>query len=211
MSEPQINPRVLELLVSHICHDLVSPVGAISNGIEFIEEMGPSVTQDAIGLIGSSVKQASVALQCFRLAYGAAGSGSNVTATDVKTAFTAYIEGGRTTLHWNLNPRSGETPVGFMKVVLNALMMVEECIPSNGDLTIEDIDGGTGMKIIAKAPKIEFKEGVEAAYNHSASIDDLNPRTVHAYITRIYAKYFNVEISHENVSEGEMVFMVSYS
>ena len=212
MSELQLSPHIVELLVSHICHDLVSPVGAISNGIEFIEDMGDSVTSDAMGLIGSSVRQASVALQCFRMSYGAAGSGANVTYDHIKEAFTNYIEGGRTNLHWNINPVGGsQMPDGFMKVVLNMLIMAEECIPANGDLTIQDLDEGNGVKITSTANRVEFREGVEAAFNHQTSTDDLNPRTVHAYITRVFADFFNLAVSYEASSETEFVFTVTYS
>jgi|TARA_B100001971_G_C18177791_1_gene530924 histidine phosphotransferase ChpT len=210
MSEPQLSPRILELLVSHICHDLVSPVGAINNGIEFIEEMGDAVTSDAMGLIGSSVRQASVALQCFRLAYGGAGSGGNVTFEDVKSAFSNYIEGGRTQLQWQVNPKGGQTPAGFMKVVLNALMMADECIPTNGDVIIEDNEDGNGVKITAKAPKVEFRDGVEAAFNHTATLDDLNPRTVHAYVTKVFGDFFNVTVSYDVISDGEVSFKITY-
>ena len=210
MSEPKLNPRILELLVSHICHDLVSPVGAINNGIEFIEEMGDAVTSDAMGLIGSSVRQASVALQCFRLAYGGAGSGSNVTFDDIKSAFANYIEGGRTELKWQVNPMGGQPPAGFMKVALTVLMMAEEAIPTGGEVIIDELGEGSGVKITAKASRVEFKEGVEDAFHHRASLEDLNPRTVHAYITKIFGDFYDVAVSYERLADGEVEFKVAY-
>lgn len=211
MSEPQLSPRILELLVSHICHDLVSPVGAINNGIEFIEEMGESVTGDAMGLISSSVRQASTALQCFRLAYGAAGSGSNVTFDEVKTTFVNYIEGGRLRFHWQINPMGGNMPpAGFMKVLLNALIMAKECVPSDGDLTVDNLEAGDGLKITSTAKKVEFREGVGAAFRGDATLEELTPRSVHGYVTAVFAEYFGVKLEMEKVSEGEMVFTLRY-
>jgi histidine phosphotransferase ChpT len=211
MSEPQISPRILELLVSHICHDLVSPVGAINNGIEFIEEMGDSATPDAMALIGSSVSQASTALQCFRMAYGGAGSGANVTFEEIKTTFANYIEGGRTRFQWQINPMGGSMPpAGFMKVLLNAMIMARECIPADGDLTVESLESGDGVKITSTAKKVEFREGVGAAFRGEADLDDLTPRSVHGYLTAVFADYFGIEIEMEKVSEGEMVFTLQY-
>lgn len=65
----QIDLRVLELLASKICHDLVSPVSAINNGVELIEDIGGSVVDEAMKLIGDSATNASRRLRLFRIAY----------------------------------------------------------------------------------------------------------------------------------------------
>ena len=211
MSQPQLSPRILELLVSHICHDLVSPVGAISNGIEFIEEMGASATKDAMGLIGSSVSQASTALQCFRLCYGAAGSGSNMTYDEIHKTYKAYIEGGRLQLKWDINPMGGgEYPLGFMKVALNAIVMAGNTVSANGTLTVEDHPAGQGIHIKAEGDRVGFKDGVEDAFNHKTSDDDLNPRTVHAYMTRVFADFFGVKIDYDISSDQSLSMSVTY-
>ena len=83
-----LNPRVLELVSSRICHDLVSPVGAINNGVELIQELGEDAGAEAMQLIAASAVQASARLKCFRLAYGAAGTDKNIGFREVKDAFT---------------------------------------------------------------------------------------------------------------------------
>ena len=72
--------RLASYVASRICHDLISPVGAINNGVEFMEEMGedPEQRKDALGLISHSASQASAKLQAFRIAYGAGGRDNNV-------------------------------------------------------------------------------------------------------------------------------------
>ena len=59
-------------LSSRICHDLVSPVGAIVNGVDLVREMGASEHSEAIGMIGQSAERASAMLQLYRLAFGIA-------------------------------------------------------------------------------------------------------------------------------------------
>ena len=206
MSQPQLSPRISELLVSHICHDLVSPVGAISNGIEFMEEMdgGP----DALNLIKDSCNQASVRLQCFRLSYGAAGSGGNIKYGDIKNAFENYIAGGRTQLNWMINGPASMYPEGYMKVVLNALMLADAAIPGEGVLSISQTD--SGVQITASGKRVEFKEGVEEAFKQQTSEDELNPRTVHAYLTKVFADVYGIKIDIAEKSPEKMVMTVGF-
>src|SRR3954468_5609680 len=91
--------RVVELLSSRLCHELISPVGAINNGVELIEEMGAEMADEAIGLIAHSADQASRRLRLLRLAYGTAGSDkSNL--TEVAQAADGYFAGGKIKLEW---------------------------------------------------------------------------------------------------------------
>ena len=57
-SDAEKQVHLLELLSSRICHDLISPVGAIHNGLEFLEDMGPDALEDALELMKHSTKQA---------------------------------------------------------------------------------------------------------------------------------------------------------
>ena len=94
MSQPApISAAVLELLASRICHDLISPVGAVNNGVEFLEEMGADAGAEAIQLIAHSARQASVRLQAFRICYGTGGRDSNIKPEDIKKAFEALTPG----------------------------------------------------------------------------------------------------------------------
>ena len=76
--EPTIELRVAELLASRLCHDLISPVGAVNSGIELMTEFGDGVDSESMQLVSTSAKLASEKLQFFRIAYGNAGSGANI-------------------------------------------------------------------------------------------------------------------------------------
>ena len=208
MTHPALSPKVSELLVSHICHDLVSPVGAINNGIEFIEEMGQSALDDSMSLISTSCNQAAARLQCFRLSYGAAGSGANVKYKDIQTVFENYIAGGRTQFRWAIEGPNSMYPEGYMKVVLNTLMLADAGIPAIGELTITNSDNG--VEITAVGDKIEFKDGVMDAYDKKTPEDELNPRTVHAYLTRVFADFYNIKLELAEKSPQKLRFVVGF-
>lgn len=80
--EPKIELRVAELLASRLCHDLISPVGAVNSGIELMTEFGDDPDGESMALITSSARTASDKLLFFRIAYGNAGSGTNVPLAD---------------------------------------------------------------------------------------------------------------------------------
>src|SRR5579862_4855291 len=114
------------LLCSRVCHDLISPVGAIVNGVEVFDEDKDEETRTfALDLIKKSALQASAKLQFCRLAFGAAGSaGAQIELGDAEKAARGMLEDGKTTIAWNL-PRE-LVPKNRAKLLLNMLMRSEE-------------------------------------------------------------------------------------
>ena len=129
------------LLCSRVCHDLISPVGAIVNGIEVMEEDKNEETKTfALDLIKKSAHQASAKLQFCRLAFGAAGSaGAQIDLGDAEKASRGLIEDGKTTLTWNL-PRV-LLAKNRVKLLLNMVLIGAAGIPRGGTLTVEPLPG----------------------------------------------------------------------
>src|SRR5712672_4291535 len=91
------------LLCSRVCHDLISPAGAIVNGLEVLEEAKDEETKTfALNLIKKSARTASARLQFCRLAFGAAGSaGAQIDTGDAQAMARGFIEDDKTKLTWN--------------------------------------------------------------------------------------------------------------
>jgi len=130
------------LLCSRVCHDLISPVGAIVNGLEVLDEDKDEETRIfALDLIKKSARQASAKLQFCRLAFGAAGSaGAQIETGDAETVARGLIEDGKTTIVWKL-PRE-LVAKNRVKLLLNMLIVACASIPRGGSLTVEAADGG---------------------------------------------------------------------
>jgi histidine phosphotransferase ChpT len=130
------------LLCSRLCHDLISPVGAISNGLEVMEEDKDEETKTfALDLIKKSATQASAKLQFCRLAFGAAGSsGAQIELGDAEKVARGLLEDGKTTLVWNL-PRE-LVAKNRAKLLLNMLLVAGGTIPRGGTLTAEPMSEG---------------------------------------------------------------------
>src|ERR1700760_5122311 len=92
------------LLVSRVCHDLVSPLGAVVNGLEVLEdERDAAMRADALKIVGSSAAQALARIQFMRIAFGAAGSaGAELDLGEIGRLVTGLFEGGKVTLQWNV-------------------------------------------------------------------------------------------------------------
>jgi len=135
------------LLCSRVCHDLISPVGAIVNGLEVLDEGKDEETKTfALDLIKKSSRQASAKLQFCRLAFGAAGSaGAQIELGDAERVTRGLIEDGKTTLVWNL-PRE-LVAKNRAKLLLNMLMVATGTIPRGGTLTVDPL--GSGFRITA--------------------------------------------------------------
>jgi histidine phosphotransferase ChpT len=210
----ELNPRVVELVASRICHDLVSPVGAISNGVELMQEMGDDAGEEAVTLISTSAQQASIRLKCFRLAYGAAGTDKNVGFRDIRDVFLNWLTSGRIEAEFEqgLEVKYSMPPRGFFKCLLNLMMLVEECSRGEGKISVTALEAGkNGIKVAVAGKQVGFREGAEAALRGETSPDDLDPRSVHAYITGKFAQHFGFKLEHQAQTEsGRLELQLSY-
>src|SRR5499433_465326 len=133
MSEPSIEALDLAaLLCSRVCHDLISPVGAVVNGLEVLEEGKDEETRTfALDLIKKSAGQASARLQFCRLAFGAAGSaGAAIDLGDAQGVARGFLEDDKTKLEWNLTRVL--LPKNRVKLLLNLLLLAGQTIPRGG-------------------------------------------------------------------------------
>src|SRR5260370_18298225 len=149
-------PAALELaawLCSRVCHDLISPVGAIVNGLEVLDDNPkPDDREFALDLIRKSAKTASARLQFCRLAFGAAGSTSaQIDLGDAQTMARGHLEDGKTTIAWNL-PRL-LLPKNKVKLLLNMLVIAQQTVPRGGVLTVEAVREGEAMGFPFAAPR----------------------------------------------------------
>ena len=136
------------LLCSRLCHDLISPVGAIINGLEVMEEDKDEETKSfALDLIKKSAGQASAKLQFCRLAFGASGSaGAQIELGDAEKAARGLLDDGKTTLVWNLAREL--IAKNRVKLLLNMLLVASGTIPRGGTLTAEPM--GEGYRVTAR-------------------------------------------------------------
>lgn len=211
--EKKKSASVIELLASRICHDLVSPVGAINNGVEFMEEMGDDAEQrkEAIGLISHSASQASAKLMAFRIAYGAGGRDNNVKPEDVQKAFSQLISGdGKITQAWDPHGNLGPKPLPFAycKMLMAGLMLAAETLVKGGYVMVRPGEGDQTL-IIAEGKDVLVRDNVEAALRQEIAAEDLDPRLVHPYALSVIAEHYGYSIAIQEKREDRVVFAIN--
>ena len=204
-------PDALELaalLSSRVCHDLISPVGAIVNGLEVLDDNPkPEDREFALDLIRKSAKTASARLQFCRLAFGAAGSsGAQIDLGDAQTMARGHFEDGKVAIAWNL-PRL-LLPKNRVKLLLNMLIIAQQTIPRGGTLTINPLGDGETMsfRIVAAGLNARLPQNIADLLSASATASG-DAHTVQPYYTRLLAQACGLNVTLS--SEGETVVVVA--
>jgi histidine phosphotransferase ChpT len=124
------------LLCSRVCHDVISPVGAIVNGLEVLEDENDASMKDfALDLIRKSARQASARLQFARLAFGAAGSaGASIDLGDAEQVARGMFQDDKVTFAWSA-PRL-LFPKNRVKLLLNLIVTAIQAVPRGGSVSV---------------------------------------------------------------------------
>ena len=198
------------LLCSRVCHDLISPVGAIVNGLEVLDDNPkPEDREFALDLIRKSAKTASARLQFCRLAFGAAGSaGAQIDLGDAQNMSRGHLEDSKTTIRWNL-PRL-LLPKNRVKLLLNMLVIAQQTIPRGGTITVDPIGEGEsmGFRVVSNGLNARIPQAIADLLSpeHSSNVD---AHAVQPYYTRLLAQSCGLNVSL--VAEGDSIVATASS
>jgi len=206
MSESSIEALDLTaLLCSRVCHDLISPVGAIVNGLEVLEEEKDEATKEfALDLIKKSARTASAKLQFCRIAFGAAGSaGAQIDLGDAETVARGFLEDDKTKLAWNL-PRL-LLPKNKVKLLLNMLVIAGQAIPRGGRISVDPIGSGEsmGFNVTAAGANAKVPPHVPSLLTGEGSGEGLDAHRIQPFYAGLLARACGIKASM--VMEGEAV------
>ena len=203
-------PDALELaalLCSRVCHDLISPVGAIVNGLEVLDDNPkPEDREFALELIRKSAKTASARLQFCRLAFGAAGSaGAQIDLGDAQTVARGQLEDAKTSITWNL-PRV-LLPKNRVKLLLNMMVIAQQTIPRGGALTVDPIGEGEriGFRVAASGLNARIPQNIAELLSSSVAAADAH--SVQPYYTRLLAQACGLKVGL--APEGDAVVVTA--
>jgi histidine phosphotransferase ChpT len=195
------------LLCSRVCHDLISPVGAIVNGLEVLEEDNDEETRTfALDLIKKSSRSASARLQFCRLAFGAAGSaGAQIDTGDAEKVSRGLIEDEKIKITWNL-PRELR-PKNQVKLLLNMMLIAAGAIPRGGTLAVDPVEGSPGFLRIIAAGLNARVTPTTVELLAGAPGQTVDAHGVQPYYTGILAR--ECELSVTAVAEGETIVVLA--
>lgn len=167
----QSNVNLAALIGSRICHDLISPIGAINNGLELLGMAGASNTPE-MDLIQESVGNASARIRFFRIAFGATGE-QMMGRTEVVSILKDLMEGARLDVAWG--PMDAQ-PRSSVRLAFLALQCVETAMPYGGRVEISQQDGS--WLLHGRADKLNIIEAIWSILATKDVPDDLRPAQV---------------------------------
>jgi histidine phosphotransferase ChpT len=184
------------LLVSRVCHDLVSPVGAVINGLEILEdERDATMRADALKLVTSSAEQAAARLQFARIAFGAAGStGAQLDLNEVGRMVRGLLKGGKVEIDWQA--ASLNWPKDWAKLLMNATLLAADALPRGGKVRVETTGDANapGFRVHAVGQGARLLEEVEKAVRGEPN-GPLDGRSIQPYLTYKLSRGLNAGLT----------------
>ena len=189
----KIDLSVAETWCSKLCHDLISPVGAVCNGVEFLQDPSMCSVDEASELIAHSAGMAADRLSFYRAAYGASGSQIAMSLNDARQTADAYLKWTKVNLSVPEGGGGAVFPAGLGKVFLNLIVLLESALPYGGEIAVEltQAQGGEdveGFTLRATGRRAEFTHGEAKALSGDVALEDISPKSVHAYMTGQFAR-----------------------
>jgi len=145
------------LLCSRLCHDLMSPVGALNNGIELLaDETDPDMRDKCLELLSDSARASANKLKFFRLAFGAAGGFGEAIDTHEAQAALEGLFGPERRIELGWAIADGKLPKGAVKLLLNLGLIAGDALVRGGRLDVgaESRDGELELAVRAEGPRI---------------------------------------------------------
>ena len=185
------------LISSRICHDVISPVGAIVNGLEVLEdEKDPEMRAVALDLIKRSAASASSRLQFCRLAFGAAGSmGASIDTGDAETVTRGLIASERTALAWN--PPRQFAPKNKVKLLLNLCLIAQSTVPRGGVISVDlsGQDDSLAMRVQARGVNPRLATGVADLVAGRPESGAVDAHSIQPYFAGLVARECGMEVA----------------
>ncbi len=200
-------PDLAALLCSRVCHDVISPVGAINNGLELLDEGGADA--DAMDLIRTSALNASVRLKFARLAFGASGSvGASIDTGEAERAAKDFAAAEKKTeVNW-VGPRA-IIAKNRVKLLLNLFLVAYGAIPRGGNIevTLENPEFEAKFTISAKGRLMRIPP--KFAEICSGTLEEaIDAHSIQPYYTVLLADESGMELSY-NATPEELTFVAT--
>jgi histidine phosphotransferase ChpT len=176
------------LLCSRLCHDLLSPVGALNNGIELLaDEHDPEMRARCLDLLAESARASANKLKFFRLAFGAAGGFADVVDTrEARTAIEGLFGGdGRIQIGWMVDEPTMSKAA--LKVLLNLVLIAGDALVRGGSLDVGAERHGNGLDIVVRAEgtRIVLDPELRKVLTGETSEDEVVPRAAAAWLAHL--------------------------
>ncbi len=197
------------LLCSRLCHDLLSPVGALNNGLELLaDETDPAMRERCMELLAESARVSANKLKFFRLAFGAAGGfGEMVDTREAQIAIEGLFgENRRLTIGWQVT--EPQLPKAAIKVLLNMAMIAGDSLVRGGELDIggESEAGTVEIVLRGHGSRVVLDDELRSTLINGAAGDAVSSRSAAAYLAHAIVNDAGGSVRVDDVDENTILF-----
>ncbi|WP_432450020.1 histidine phosphotransferase family protein [Aliiroseovarius marinus] len=161
------------LIGSRICHDLISPLGAIGNGVELLQMAGMTDSPE-MALISESVTNANLRIRYFRISFGSAAGDQRVSENEIRSVLAPGVDGRKIEVDWQ---PTGDQPRGGVKLAFLALQCFETAMPWGGHIRVSCDDGH--WQVLGEADKLKIDHDLWSLISTPDGSTDVPPAQVH--------------------------------
>ena len=167
------DPDLTALIGSRICHDLISPLGAIGNGVELLGMTGLAAGPE-MALISESVENANARIRFFRVAFGGAAPEAMMGQNEIRSILQAMYRSGRLKVTW---AATGDHPRRMVKLAFLALQCMESALVWGGEIEVREANGTWTLE--GTGDRVKFDETLWALATGKGAAADLVAADVH--------------------------------
>jgi len=201
-----IHLRALELACSKLCHDVISPIGAVNNGLELLEEEDDgALKEEATALAQRSARRASILLQVYRSAFGNAGNQQTFGPREAVALAQDYLQTGKAQLTAADLPDSSTVPTGYGKLILNLIILAADALPRGGtiNLVVRSPQLGAGsIELDCAGQQIAWSEEFGRAINRNLQAEELTAHNILPYISATFAQRLGMTLAINQSGPG---------
>jgi len=198
------------LISSRICHDLISPIGALNTAIEVLDDTeSKEMHEDALKLIKLAASEASAKLSYLRIALGTNSTSKGVMNLDkLKLITENMFNTEKFSFTWDMSEIKLEKSIA--RILLNILMLAIQSIPRGGKVTIKIEEKYDKLKLVTSANGIKSRldKQTEDAFKGTIPSEEIDGRVIQSYFTRILIDDLNGQIEAFK-TDGNVIFNVT--
>ncbi len=195
------NTKLTALVTSRICHDLVEPMSAIIQGLEMLKDGDGKIDPDALSLLDNGVAKAWAKLEFFRFALAGAIAEGDSELEEGRAVAVRLYGALKSELVWSAP--AVKMPRPAVRVIVNLLLIANECLPRGGivELTAEKHGSGGEIIVTAKGPRAKLRKATAAALRGDGLDEGLSGHTIQPALTGLLARQGGVELSTRESEE----------
>ena len=198
-----------ELICARYSHDLAGPIGAINNGVEFLEYSEGDIKDKAIDLIKTSAIQAVTRLQFFRQVYGFIKPDSEMSLSDIMVLSDSFFALTKIKLTWEYDQNSealSQCNARFAKVILNIIYFASTILVSTGAVIVK-FDTDRIVKLLVSGDKMIVDDYLLSVLKGEMELVELSTKNIHVYYFMQIIKDLDIKITIEQKDE-KFVFVI---